>query len=90
MKASYCFNEAMLVLPDAYAVVDRSRQFLEIETSNGVKLVLIVARAPADGSSPSGPLWARRAVGHGTDLTGRAALLRERASQAHESAAGVP
>ncbi len=48
MKASYCFNEAMLVLPDAYAVVDRSRQFLEVETSNGVKLVLIVARAPAD------------------------------------------
>jgi hypothetical protein len=51
MQVPYNFNEASLVLPDAYGLVDRSRQFLQVETSNGTKLTLIVARAPADDQS---------------------------------------
>jgi hypothetical protein len=51
MKASYHFNEASLVLPDAYGLADRSRQMLEIETSTGTKLTLIVARGTADDDS---------------------------------------
>lgn len=54
MKVAYNFNEAAMVLPDAYGLVDRSRQFLQIETSNGTKLTLIIARAPSDGESLQG------------------------------------
>lgn len=48
MKAPYSFNDAQLVLPDAPLWIDRSRQLIEVETSNGTKLTLIIARAPAD------------------------------------------
>lgn len=51
MSTTYCFNEAMIVLPDAQAWVDHSRQFVDVETSNGTSISLIIARAPADRDS---------------------------------------
>jgi hypothetical protein len=51
MTTTYCFNEAMIVLPDAQAWADHSRQFVEVETSNGTRITLIIARAPADRDS---------------------------------------
>lgn len=41
----YC-NEAMLLLPNVRSVVDCTRHSLEIETEDGTKLDLVIARIP--------------------------------------------
>lgn len=42
----YYLNEALLLLPDVRGLVDRSRQFIEIELEDGATLDLVIARAP--------------------------------------------
>ncbi len=44
---TYLFNEAQFDLPEVSRLIDRSRQFLELETEDGSKISLVIARAPA-------------------------------------------
>ncbi|NUP05375.1 MAG: DcrB-related protein [Polyangiaceae bacterium] len=83
----FYFNEAMVTLPGVAGMVDRSRQYLEIETVEGAKLELVIARAPLDADESLEAAVEKGIADQRRML--RAFTLLSKSEQTHAGMAGI-